>query len=50
MNAIHTRPGYLAAVLLTAPVALFAAYVAWLVVPAVVGEVVPAVVRAVLHS
>jgi hypothetical protein len=49
MNVIHTRPGYLALFLLTAPVALFAAYVAWLIVPAIAGEVVSAVVSGLLH-
>jgi len=50
MNQTLTRPNYLLWSFAAAPFVLFAAYVAWLVVPAVVSVVVPAVVEAVTTS
>lgn len=47
MDAIHIRPRYLVMALMAAPFLAFGAYVAWLVVPVVIREVVPEVVRAV---
>ncbi len=48
MNSISTRHILIAA--LAAPFLAFGAYVASLVVPIVIREVVPAVVRAVINS
>lgn len=48
MNSISTRHILLAAI--AAPFLAFGAYVAWLVVPVVIREVVPSVVRAVINS
>jgi hypothetical protein len=45
-----SRPNYLLWSLIAAPFVVFAAYVAWLVVPVVVSAVVPAVVQAVTTS
>jgi len=47
MNGIHIQPRHLIIALFAAPVLAFAGYITWLVVPAVIREVVPAVVRAV---
>jgi hypothetical protein len=46
----YKRPNYLVWSLIAAPVVVFAVYVAWIVVPIVVTEVVPAVVQAVTTS
>jgi|HubBroStandDraft_4_1064222.scaffolds.fasta_scaffold00696_4 hypothetical protein len=48
MNSISTRTVLLAAI--AAPFLAFGAYVAWLVVPIVIREVVPEVIRAVINS
>jgi len=45
-----SRPGKLALLLLASPIAIFAAYIAWLIVPVIVSEVVPAVVQSVASS
>jgi hypothetical protein len=50
MNAGFVRPSYLILSLIAAPFVALAAYVAWLVVPIVLEEVVPEVVRAVTTS
>ena len=50
MNPFAARPNYLLYSLLAAPFAALAVYVARLVVPVVVGAVVPEVVRAVTTS
>jgi len=47
MNAIHIRSSYLAMILIAAPFLAFGTYIAWLVVPVVMREVVPEVVRVV---
>lgn len=47
MNAIHAQHRYLALALIAAPFLAFGAYVAYLVVPVIVREVVPEVVRVV---
>ena len=47
---MHARFAYLLTILLAAPLLAFAAYIAWLVVPVVVREVVPEVVRAVTNT
>ena len=47
MAGIHIQLRHIIIALAAAPILLFAGYVAWLVVPAVVREVVPVVVRAV---
>ncbi len=49
MNTAHIRFRYLIMGLMAAPFLGFAAYIAWLVVPVVVREVVPEVVRAVAN-
>jgi hypothetical protein len=48
MNVISTR--HILVALITAPFLAFGAYVAWLVVPTVIREVVPTVVRAVINN
>ncbi len=48
MNSISPRHVLIAAI--AAPFLVFGVYVAWLVVPTVIREVVPAVVRAVINS
>lgn len=48
MNSISTRDVVLAVI--AAPFLAFGAYVAWIVVPIVIREVVPSVVRAVINS
>jgi hypothetical protein len=45
-----SRPRYIALSLIAAPFVAFAVYVAWIVVPIVVSEVVPAVVQSVTTS
>ena len=46
-QSAYTKRSRTASIALAAtPVAIFAAYIAWIVVPIVVAEVVPAVVRA----
>jgi hypothetical protein len=50
MSSGLTRPNYILWSFIAAPFVAFATYVAWLVVPAVVSEVVPAVVQAVTTS
>lgn len=50
MNATRIRPGYLAAILITAPITAFASYMAWLIVPIIFREVVVTVVRTVLGA
>jgi len=47
MNGIVIRPRHMIIALAAAPFLAFGAYMAWLVVPIVVREVVPEVVRAV---
>jgi hypothetical protein len=46
MNGIVIRPRHLVIALAAAPFLAFGAYIAWLVVPIIVSEVVPEVVRA----
>jgi hypothetical protein len=46
----HSRSRYVALSLLAAPFVAFAVYIAWIVVPIVVSEVVPAVVQSVTAS
>ncbi len=46
MNGILIRPRHLVIALAALPFQAFGAYIAWLVVPIVVREVVPEVVRA----
>ncbi|HSZ60527.1 MAG TPA: hypothetical protein VK828_01940 [Terriglobales bacterium] len=48
MNSISARHVLIAAI--ATPFLAFGAYVAWLVVPIVIREVVPVVVRAVVNS
>ncbi|HEY4842436.1 MAG TPA: hypothetical protein VIH78_10745 [Terriglobales bacterium] len=48
MNSISTR--YVLLTAIAAPFLAFGAYVAWLVVPIVIREVVPEVIRAVINS
>jgi hypothetical protein len=50
MHTTHTKTSYLLMGLAATPFLAFAGYVAWLVVPIVVREVVPEVVRAVTNS
>lgn len=50
MHAIPIRPGYLAAVLIAAPITAFASYIAWLIVPIIFREVVVTVVRTVVGT
>jgi len=50
VNASFARPNYLALSLIAAPFVIFAAHVAWLVVPIVLQQVVPEVVRTVIAS
>jgi hypothetical protein len=50
MNFSLTRPNYVLWSFIAAPFVAFAAYVAWLIVPIVISEVVPAVVQAVTTS
>ena len=47
MNAVHPPIRNLLIALIAAPIVALAAYVTWLVVPVVIREVVPEVVRAV---
>ena len=47
MQTMHSSSNKFAISMIAAPFVLFAVYVAWIVVPLVVTEVVPAVVRAV---
>jgi cobalamin synthase len=46
----YSRPNYILWPLIAAPFAAFAAYIAWIIVPIIVSEVVPAVVQAVTTS
>ncbi|MGA2356385.1 MAG: hypothetical protein ABSG02_17965 [Terriglobales bacterium] len=48
MNVISAR--HIVVALIATPFLAFGAYVAWLVVPIVIREVVPTVVRAVINS
>jgi hypothetical protein len=48
MNVISAR--HIVVALIAAPFLAFGAYVAWLVVPIVIREVVPEVIRAVINS
>ncbi len=50
MNIAHIQFRYLIMSLLAAPFLALGAYIAWLVVPVVVREVVPEVVRAVTNT
>jgi hypothetical protein len=50
MNPFATRPNSLLLALLATPFVAFAAYIAWLVIPAVITAVVPAVVKTVTTS
>ena len=50
MNPPHIRVSYFIMSLVAAPILAFGAYIAWLVVPVVVREVVPEVVRAVTNT
>ena len=50
MNAICIQPRHLLVALITTPFVAFGAYVAWLVVPVVIREVVPEVIRAVINT
>lgn len=47
MQTAHSSSNKFAISMIAAPFVLFAIYVAWIVVPLVVTEIVPAVVRAV---
>ncbi len=47
MNGILIRPRHFVIALVAAPFLAFGAYIAWLVVPMIVREVVPEVMRAV---
>jgi hypothetical protein len=46
----YKRPNYIVCSLLAAPIVAFAVYIAWIIVPIVVSEVIPAVVQAVTTS
>jgi hypothetical protein len=50
MNAICIQPRHLLVALIATPFVAFGAYVAWLVVPVVIREVVPEVIRAVINT
>lgn len=50
MNTKHLSIRHLAVAFIAAPIAVFAAYVTWIVVPVVVRAVVPVVVQAVVQS
>jgi hypothetical protein len=49
MNAIYNQPRHSLMAVFATPFVAFGAYVAWLVVPAVIREVVPEVVRTVMN-
>ena len=46
----YNRPKYLVGSLIAAPVVAFAVYIAWIILPIIVTEVVPTVVQAVTTS
>lgn len=50
MAEIHASSRYVMIVLIAAPLFALAGYISWLVVPAVIKEIVPVVVKAVVGT